>query len=786
MAKKKLDKYQEFLISKQRSVKPSGFEVQESEINPLLFKFQNACVRWAVRLGKAALFEECGLGKTLQQLEFARLVTQHTGGKALIFAPLAVADQTIDEALKLGLTVPYVKDQSEVGDNAIVITNYERLENFEPDEFVCVVLDESSILKGFSGKTKAALIRAFKATPYKLCCTATPSPNDITEIGNHAEFLGIKTQAEMQSTWFVNDAGDTGTWVLKGHAEKDFYRWLTSWAVFISNPSDLGEEYAVDGYDLPKLNIIEHRLQAPQASIDRAWANGELFPNDRPSSTGMHKVKRESLSERVETSNQIVSDDRNGTWAIWCDTNYEADELVKAFPEAVEVHGSQNPELKRDLLHQFSKGEKPMIISKAEIAGYGLNWQHCHNMIFVGLSYSFEKTYQAMRRCWRFGQEHEVNAHLIYAETEGNIMVTLNHKQEEFKKLQAKMNEAMHENGFFRDTDYASVTTGKHDMAEGENFKLYLGDCVERIDEIADNSIGFSIYSPPFPDIFMYTDSFRDMGNVANDAEFFEGYKEHLLPKIYRILMPGRLVAVHCVDLPSFKYKHGVQGLRDFPGEIIKAHQECGFIYHSRITVWKNPVVEMQRTKAHALLHKNFVAKAEQVRQGLPDYVLVFRKPEDEMTIHVEQHREPGDYVGTNPPLNSNELVENSVNRWYSIQLWQNYASPVWFDIEQGNVLNGKLARESEDQKHIAPLQLDVIERCIDLWSNKGDVVFTPFAGIGSEVYSALKLGRKGIGIELKESYWKQAIKFCKEMEQSKAQKTLFDLLPIEEEQMQS
>lgn len=768
--------YQEFLKSKLQNVQISGFEVSEQDINPKLFKFQNAIVRWALRLGKAGVLAECGLGKSFMQIEWARLVAQYTGGKVLILAPLAVAGQTVLEAQKLGVTVKYVKDQSEV-DTQIVISNYDRLHLFDTSVFSGVVLDESSILKSFMGKTKQALMDAFSHTPYKLCCTATPAPNDFVELGNHAEFLNIKKQTEMLATWFINDASDTGTWRLKKPAAKDFWRWVTSWAVCLSEPKDLGAEYDEPDFVLPPMNIIEVRLAAAQASIDRAWSEGRLIPDDSPSSTGMHKVKRESLEERVAEVQKIVSQiDTGVSILIWCDTDYEADALVEAFPEAVEVRGSTKD--KETKLLGFANSEFRILITKPSIAGYGMNYQNCANQILVGVSYSFEKFYQSVRRSWRFGQTQPVNVWAIYAETEGNIMVTLKHKQEEFKKMQKAMNTAVKENGLFRDADKSQVTTGAMNVTTGNGWKAYMGDCVEQVANIPDNSVGMSIYSPPFPDVFMYTDSVRDMGNCINDAQFQEQYA-YLVPEILRITMPGRLSVVHCVDLPSFKYKHGHTGLRDFPGEIIKAHVDAGWIYHSRVTIWKNPVVEMQRTKAHALLHKNFVSKSEQVRQGCPDYLLVFRKPEDGAEVeHVIHERVVGDYIGTEPPtIGEYTGYGKSEDASYSIALWQRYASPVWYDIDQTNVLNFKLGKGSDDEKHICPLQLDVIERSIDLWSNKGDTIFTPFMGVGSEVVSAVKMGRLGVGIELKESYYNTALKFLREAEQEANRPSMFDLI---------
>lgn len=313
--------------------------------------------------------------------------------------------------------------------------------------------------------------------------------------------------------------------------------------------------------------------------------------------------------------------------------------------------------------------------------------------------------------------------------------------------------------------------------AFGENWALYHGDCVQVTTALPDNSVGLSCYSPPFANLYIYSDSEADMGNAANDDEFFAHY-EFLIKELYRVTAPGRLSVVHCKDLPAYMNRDGAAGLVDFPGRIIKAHEAHGWQYHSRVTIWKDPVIEMQRTKNHGLLHKNFVKETNACRQGMPDYLIVFRKYPLEGQETVTQKREIGDYIGTEPPT-SNEINtfygKRTPEENYSIAVWQRYASPVWFDIDQTNVLNYQMAKDSEDEKHICPLQLDVIARSVDLWSNKGDIVFSPFAGIGSEGYEALRLGRKFVGVELKEAYWKHAQRYLKEAERKASQKTLWD-----------
>lgn len=440
-----MSKYSDFIATKEVSASESGFDVSVDEIHPMLFDWQREVVTWALRLGKAALYEECGMGKTLQQLEWARHVANFTGGKVLICAPLAVAHQTIAEGAKIGVPVKYVRSGSSFAASveSVCITNYDMLKEFAGQEYAGVVLDEAGILKSYTGTTKRMILEMFDTVAYKLACTATPAPNDHLELGNQAQFLNVMDSNEMISRWFINDTMQAGHYRLKAHAAHDFWRWMTTWAVSISKPSDLG--YADDGFILPELHITEQRVSVDHT---RAWADGKLFITDALSATTMWEEKRETLHERCERAREIVATiDPSEPIAVWCDTNAEADELKRLFPEAVEVRGSDTIKQKEDRLDAFIDGKTRMLISKCEIAGYGLNMQHCHNTIFVGISYSFEKLYQALRRFYRFRQEHDVEAHLIYAETEGNILKALKDKQDAHHMMQGEMNKAMREHG---------------------------------------------------------------------------------------------------------------------------------------------------------------------------------------------------------------------------------------------------------------------------------------------------------------------------------------------------
>jgi DNA modification methylase len=430
-------------------------------------------------------------------------------------------------------------------------------------------------------------------------------------------------------------------------------------------------------------------------------------------------------------------------WIVWCNTNDEADKLKALMPDALEVRGSETPKAKEQKIAAFTNGRARVIISKPSICGMGLNWQHCRNVAFVGLSYSFEDFYQALRRSYRFGQTKPVNAHIVQAETEGAITQAINRKIHQHQTMQEKMKLAAAAFAENRIKEMKKNTAV--DFKTGDDWKVYHGDCVRVAKEIADESIDFSIFSPPFADLFTYSDDLQDMGNCAGLEDFTKHF-EFLIAEIARIMVPGREVAVHCVDLLSTKWKHGRIEFQDFSGEIIRAFWRHGFLFHSRICIWKSPVTEMQRTKAHGLLYKTLKADSCDSRVGCADYLLVFRKP------------------GENPKPVTKDPSS------FPVDMWQEYASPVWMTVDQGRVLNRDGARDNADEKHICPLQLDVIERAVTLWSNPGDLVYSPFTGIGSEGYQSLKLGRRFVGSELKRSYFEQA---CANLTLAKSQTEL-------------
>ena len=419
--------YDEFLHSKQRIPPACGFDRPKEKMNPMMFEWQKDITRWALRKGRAALFEDCGNGKTIQQLEFCRAVSEYIGKPSLIVAPLTVGEQTKREADKFGYTATLCRTQKDV-QQGINITNYEMLEHFDPDSFGGVVLDESSILKNCMGKVRTQIIEMFQNTPYRLSCTATPSPNDYMELGNQVEFLGIMSRTEMLATYFTHDGSDTSKWRLKGHAEDRFWEWVATWAVVLTCPGDLG--YPNDGYILPDLVMHEHLVDVSTSMDDG------LFVWVAQTLTERRDARRMSLRERCAKAAEIVSFDPDEQWVVWCDLNDESEMLTSLIPGAVEVRGSDKPDDKAKSLRGFADGSVRYLVTKPSIAGFGMNWQNCHNMIFVGLSDSYEAMYQAIRRCYRFGQKFPVNVHIVTSAAEGAVKANIERKeaQAEFMK----------------------------------------------------------------------------------------------------------------------------------------------------------------------------------------------------------------------------------------------------------------------------------------------------------------------------------------------------------------
>ena len=764
--------YDEFVRSKRRSEVATGH--QPGPLNEHLFDFQHAIVSWAVRRGRAAIFADTGLGKTLMQLSWADEVASHTGGMVLVLAPLAVSEQTIEQGAVFGIDVRRVPHGATPNEPGVWITNYERMDAIDFPELHGLVLDESSILKAHDGKTRQRIIDAAQGIPYRLSCTATPSPNDFEELGNQCEFLGVMSRTEMLATYFVNDTGDTGTWRLKGWGASKFWEWMGQWAVVVRNPADIGFDGA--RYKLPQLHYHEHVVQTTSSGDD-------LFSKPAMGLAERRKAQRDSVQARCQALADLVNSEPDEPWLIWCHLNDEAAMLAELIPGAVNVQGSDSPEFKvaatrwfvgddslqntelcdklkpseRRLFGWMTQSEKqsastcanitkptsknsgqnhlknelsttktesvntgqtqklsvntgnrprhgqmriqksaklsesssmglmpldtmqclhskmervqsvdqqiaetgevedstlttvtqlesqedfyapiaildlgsskiqshllseqlntskraPVLISKARMFGYGLNFQHCARMAFVGLDDSFEKFYQAVRRCYRFGQKRSVKVHMFTAENEGQILENLKRKEVAHHEMSANMVDHMKDIMSQEITGQKNIVDEyREDTYTGEGFTVHLGDCVKWSRRMPDNSVDYSVFSPPFADLFVYSNSDHDMGNCKDDDEF-AAQLQFLIAELFRVIKPGRNVSFHCMNLPTTKMRQGFIGLRDFRGTLIRAFQDAGFIYHSEVCIWKDPVVAMQRTKALGLLHRQSAKTAQ-------------------------------------------------------------------------------------------------------------------------------------------------------------------------------
>ena len=598
-----MTQYNNFLKTKRKTFIESGFNISDEKLNKLLKDFQKYGVKTALKKGKFAFFCDCGLGKTFCQLEWSKQVSLKTKKKVLILAPLAIVEQTKEEANKFNIDI-----------DVFDITNYDQLKNIDSSIYSGVVLDESSILKGKDGKTSNLIIEKFKNTPYKLACTATPSPNDHMELGQHSEFLGAMSYLEMLAMYFVHDGGETSKWRLRKHAKDPFWKFVATWSMAIDNPATLG--FDGEGYFLPEIEYVEHIIPVENNTDN-------LFGDVVVSATDLHKDLNRSFDLRIEKTIELVNSN-DEQWIVWGLKNNETDTLSKLLNDSVNVQGSDSPEYKAKYLNGFAKKEFKTLITKTSIASFGMNYQQCNQMVFMSYDFKFEAFYQAVRRCYRFGQKEKVTVHILIPESQTNVRATILEKQQRHKEMISEMAK------YSAETNYKSSKSKVRIMnkeIKTENYHLINGDCISESAKLPDNCADIVIFSPPFAELYVYSDKEEDMGNVS-DYKQFEQHFKYLIPEIKRTLKNGRICAIHCMDLPIQKGKEGFIGLRDFSGMLVEWFTEQGFTYHARTTIWKNPVTEMQRTKALGLLHKTIKKDSSMSRVGIPDYILFLEMKE--------------------------------------------------------------------------------------------------------------------------------------------------------------
>ena len=718
------DEYLKFLETKQKRTEKSGFDVDESKLNSKLFDFQKYIVKKALKAGRYAIFADTGLGKTAMQLEWAHQVSIFINKPVLILCPLAVAGQTIKEGAKFNIHIEKFKSNT-TKFKGIYITNYEQLSNIDCSIFGGIVLDESSILKNYNGKTKQLIIDTFKNTPFKLACTASPSPNDDLELGNHSEFLNVMPSQDMRSIFFTTEKSrkDGNKYRLKKHGIKEFFKWVNSWAVMISKPSDLGFED--DRYNLPALNMIERSVDVEMTDFE----NGLLFKNTSVSAITFNRELKDKVEKRMQEVAKIVNEEKpNETFLIWINIDLEGSLLRKLIPEAVEVSGSDKTDIKEKNLLEFANNEFRVLITKKKIAQFGLNFQYVKNpnMIFASLDFSFEGTYQAMRRMYRFGQTNEVNVYLITIATMENVKKSIEEKERKFYRMRDNMIKQMNEG-----VDY-NINEIEREEIKTNKYHAVKGDSTQLIKEIPDNSLGFSFFSPPFSNMYVFSNAIQDLSNCTNYEDFIKHF-EFLVPELYRTMRDGRMVAMHLMQTTTLKGGDGFYSIVDFRGDVIRLFQKYGFYFHAEITIRKDPQLAAVRTKNHQLMWGTTKKNSLIVRPGLADYIVVMRKGKD-----VD--------------------LEESVNRGIPFDKWCEYAEPIWPDINESDTVKYRNAKGDGDERHITATQREPIKRLLMMYTNEGDTCYTPYSGSGTELCEFIKAGCFGIAHELKKSYYDQTV----------------------------
>ena len=829
--------YQEFLESKMVIAPESGFEIDPSQVNPALKPHQRDAVCWAIKGGKRALFESFGLGKTVQELEFCRLVTEREGGSALIVLPLGVKQEFARDAVNvLGWDKPpkYVRtmDEVEAAGQSILMTNYERVRDgdIRPEYFTATCLDEASVLRSFGSKTYQTFLPKFRNVRYKLVCTATPSPNRYKELIHYAGYLDVMDTGQALTRFFQRDSTKANNLTLYPHKQEEFWLWVSTWALCIQYPSDLG--YDDTGYRLPPLDVRYHRL-----TVDNSTAGFDkdgqlkLIRDAALSLSDAAREKRESIDQRVAYAKTIVDSDPEAHFILWHDLEDERRAIKKAMPEAVEVFGSQDIDKREQNIIDFSDGRIRLLATKKEISGSGCNFQrHCHRAIFVGIDYEFNDFIQAIHRIYRFLQDEKVIIDIVYMESEDEILRVLKQKWDNHNAMQQKMADLLRRNGLNNQTIIQRMerSIGVERMeANGQHFHIVLNDTIEETARMQENSVDMIITSIPFSNHYEYTPSYNDLGHNENTDKFFE-QMDFLAPSLLKVLKPGRIFACHVKDRVLFGNATGtgMPTIEPFHALTIEHYMKHGFQYIGMITVVTDVVRENNQT--YRLGWTEQCKDGSKMGVGCPEYVLLFRKlpsstldayadtpvtkTKDEYTRaqwQLDAHaywRSSGDRLIHKEELeNCNVSDLQRLYRTYSRNTVYSYEehvalakkydaeghlpatfmvlSPgswtdeVWDDINRMRTLNTSQALHGR-QMHVCPLQLDIVERLINRYSNPGELIFDPFGGIMTVPYCAVKMGRDGCANELNADYFRDGLGYLREADAERDVPTLFDLLP--------
>lgn len=829
--------YDDFLRSKIEVAPVSGFEIRTEEINPALKPHQKDAVMWAIRGGRRALFESFGLGKTVQELEWCRLVQDHEQAPVIIVLPLGVRQEFVRDAVQLlGMEAPvYVRTMAEVMSASanIYMTNYERIRDgdIDPTFFAGAALDEASVLRSYGSKTFQTFMELFKGVPYKLVATATPSPNRYKELIHYAGYLEVMDTGQALTRFFQRDSTKANNLTLYPHKEEEFWLWVSSWALFLSSPADLG--YDATGYDLPPLDVRVHKIVTKLGETVDKDGQVKMMRDVAVGLADASKEKSSSVGVRVAKAKEIVDSDPEAHFLLWHDREDERKRILKEIPGVVDIYGSMDYDEREKRVIDFSEGRTRLFATKKSLSGSGCNFQrHCHRAIFVGIDYEFNDFIQAVHRIYRFLQTKEVIIDVIFTEAEEQIWRVLLEKWENHNKLQENMRRIVKEYGLLDQiqAERMARSIGVNRVEQkGQNWIYVNNDCVEEVKRIPNDSVGLIHTSIPFSNHYEYTPSYNDFGHNEDTARFFE-QMDYLTSELLRILQPGRVAAIHVKDRVLFGNVtgYGMPSMEPFHAQCIHHYMKHGFIYFGMITVTTDVVRENNQT--YRLGWTEQCKDGTKMGVGCPEYVLLFRKlPTDRSYAYADERVEKSkqDYPLSQWQLDAHAFWRSSGNRNlepeelarlkmsdrmrrfrefskahvydYEKHVALSYAMEnldaiskefmtvppasihpdVWDDISRMKTLNTSQSQRRK-QMHVCPLQLDIVERVINRYSNPGDLVFDPFGGLATVPMMAVRMGRKGYGCELNSGYYADGVGYLRAEEAEVEQPSLFDLMEQE------
>lgn len=828
-------RYDDFLRAKTKIAPRYGFDVSHRAFHARLKDHQRAICRWAVRGGRRAIFSAFGLGKTGMQLETVRETLEHVADDAvgLIVMPLGVRREFVAEAAKLGLEVRFIRSADEIDPAAcrIYLTNYETVRDgrLDPALFAVVSLDEASVLRSYGSKTYQEFLRLFDGVPFRFVATATPSPNRLKELIHYAGFLGVMDTGEALTRFFQRNSQEANDLTLYPHKEREFWLWVNTWAVFLQKPSDLG--FSDEGYDLPGLDVRYHEVETQlfDGSFGRD-GQGSLLRAEGNDLVSAAREKRDSLPLRVARTAEIVAADPADHFVIWHDLEDERRAIEKAIPGSVSVYGAQDLDAREAIIADFSEGRLQHLNGKPIMLGSGTNLQHhCHRAVFSGVTAKFNDFIQAIHRLRRFGQQRPVRIDIVHTDQERGTVRILRAKWTQHEEVMETMSAIIREFGLEQlnmASEMQRAIGVERRTAEGEGWSVANNDCVAETSAMADNSVDLIVTSIPFANHYEYTPSYNDFGHTDDNAHFW-AQMDFLTPELFRTLAPGRIAAIHVKDRILFGNVtgYGRPSVSPFHMEAGFHFMKHGFVFAGMITVVTDVVFENNGT--YRLSYSEMLKDASKMGVGSPEYVLLFFKPQtdrskgyadvriarqredyslaqwqidahafwrssgDRMMTAAELARLPTDVLARAFPKETLKAVydyrdhvtvgealgERDALPTKFMALAPGSADPdVWHDVVRMRTLNGEQAAKGRE-KHICPLQVDLVDRLINRYSARGETVYDPFGGLFTVPNRAIGLGRRGVAVELNEGYFRDGVRLLEAQERKLAVPTLFQLL---------